>query len=363
MHFQSRTVHQPGDGRPLCAAPTLIELKDDTLLAAWYGQNSGSYGELSIKAAIFDPIESRWKTSAILNHPGLLSSGNPVLFRLGNDTIWLVYNALLGEDWSTCQVRCVFSKDEGKSWSEPNILCAEWGSMVGIKPLVRPDGSVLLPLHKVGRTGGSVNLLKSSNGGYDWSESSLNISDTRFLQTGLASKQDGSIIMYLRSKGMEYSSLLQVVSKDEGHSWTCPERTPFPNPHSRVDLERLSNGNLLIAYNHSLAPKSPLTIALTENDEWTSPIQTPIELVEGAFSNPTLLQTRDQLIHLIYSSRLSKIVHVCLDEEWLRANALERNRLQRDSDLFMPVLSPAKPSKVMDRYPAAMWRPKLVLLQ
>ncbi len=364
MYFRRFTVHQSGDDNPLCAAPTAIELKDGSLLTAWYDQNTNAQGELSIKSSVFDPFEGRWISQSMILKTGLLSAGNPILFRMNRETIWLVYNALLGEDWSTCQVRCVQSRDEGKSWNNPNILCPEWGSVIGLKPLVRPDGSVLLPLHKVaGRDAGAAFLLKTINGGYDWSEHSLTHPGAALFQSSLAAKNDGKIMMFLRSKKNESCFLWQSHSSDEGNTWSDVERTQFPNPHCRVDLERLSSGNIIMAYNHSLTTKSPLTIALSEDDGEKWHVQTPIDLVEGEFSNPTLIQTRDNIIHLLYSSRLSRIVHICFDEEWLRTNSLRAKRIVHAPLHSRPIAASSVNGAFTDRYREVMWRPKLVLLQ
>jgi predicted neuraminidase len=95
-----------------------------------------------------------------------------------------------------------------------------------------------------------------------------------------------------------------------------PAPTGFPNPNSGLDVLKLRNGDLLLAYNDSPAKRTPLCLAIAPNaEQWQYKVT--IEQGHGEFSYPTLLQTDNDLIHLVYTYNRKYIQYSCFSSEWL----------------------------------------------
>jgi alpha-L-rhamnosidase len=79
----------------------------------------------------------------------------------------------------------------------------------------------------------------------------------------------------------------------------------------------LQNESLVLAFNNSRQQRTPLCVALAEKGEvWQW--QRTLEDEEAEFSYPTLLQTDDGFIHLVYTYRRENIHYACFTETWLR---------------------------------------------
>src|SRR5262249_1801157 len=157
----------------------------------------------------------------------------PVLFVDATSRIWLFYVTLLGDNWDTCQVKYIHSHDGGVTWNRPNFLNTEWGWLTGLKPLLRPNGVILLPLcyeH------GDALTLRSEDGGKTGEMSPLVHNTTGVIQPALAPLADGRLLMALRTQEKENRTLWQAISQDDGRTWSAPVRASLPNNNSRVDI-------------------------------------------------------------------------------------------------------------------------------
>jgi predicted neuraminidase len=127
----------------------------------------------------------------------------------------------------------------------------------------------------------------------------------------------------------------RAISTDGGETWTEATSTELPNPNSAVSLIRLQSGALALAFNNSETRRTPLCVALAdESEDWVElnarttgtdqqALRQPrwyrtLEDSEGEFSYPTLLQTRDGLVHAVYSYRQEHIHYACFTEDWLK---------------------------------------------
>jgi alpha-L-rhamnosidase len=87
----------------------------------------------------------------------------------------------------------------------------------------------------------------------------------------------------------------------------------------------LQNGSLVLAFNNSRQRRTPLCVALAEKGEAWQWQQT-LEDEQAEFSYPTLLQTDDGLIHLIYTYRREHIHYACFTEIWLRKEKINESK-------------------------------------
>ncbi|MFQ5856381.1 MAG: exo-alpha-sialidase, partial [Anaerolineae bacterium] len=128
---------------------------------------------------------------------------------------------------------------------------------------------------------------------------------------------DDRLLAFMRTGG-EGGYIWRTTSADGGHSWETPIPTPLPNPNSGLDLLRLKSGALVLAFNNSSRRRTPLCVALSDDEGLTWSHMQVLEDEEGEFSYPTLIQARNGRIHGVYTWRRQFIQYVEFDEAWLR---------------------------------------------
>jgi predicted neuraminidase len=310
-----RFVHRACTAVPECHAATLAQLPDDSLLCAWYAGAYQKAQDVAIYGARLAPNAEEWEAGGIFADTPNFSEGNPVLGVDAENRVWLYYVTMLGDRWDTCQLK--YSHLSGNHWKPSMYLQRDWGWMTGCKPLNLPDGTILLPLYE---ENGTAFVLISADCGRTWETSNFITTDCGVIQPCLAPLADGSLLMYLRTLEKENGTIWQSRSMDCGHTWSEPTRTHLPNPSSRVDLTRLQSGRLLLAFNDSTTERTPLTLALSDDEGRTWVHRYDIETDAGDFSYPSVIQTRDGVIHVAYTYRHTHIAHLAIDEAWIREN-------------------------------------------
>jgi predicted neuraminidase len=82
-------------------------------------------------------------------------------------------------------------------------------------------------------------------------------------------------------------------------------------------MRRLKNGHVILVFNNQDNSRSPLHIVLStdEGRTWGTPLV--LETNPGEYSYPSVLETPDGKIHIIYTYRRYSIKHVEINEGWL----------------------------------------------
>ncbi|MCX7642546.1 MAG: exo-alpha-sialidase [Armatimonadetes bacterium] len=307
-------IFDPMPSHPMAHASTLTELPSGDLLCAFY---AGSY-ETSPDQAIFIVRAQKrgngkwtWSEPKKLIDTPQKADGNPVLFTSPDGVVWLFFVTLQGTGWTSSLLFAAKSLDEGKTWSEPQLLSAVQGTMPRTKPLVLQDGAWLLPLYDELRW--RPIFWRSEDKGKTWREFAV---QTRFrlIQPAVVELSDGKLLAYCRSSA---GRIFRLVSEDGGQRWTQPEPINLPNPNSAIDLARLPDSGLVLAFNDSVDKRTPLSVAFSpdESEQWV--FIRDLEVGEGEFSYPCLLVASDGSIHCVYTYRRKTIRHAVVDKEWL----------------------------------------------
>lgn len=311
-----RFVHRPSLHLPQCHAATIVQLPDDSLVCAYYAGAYGKSPDVAIYGATLAPNGDEWESRGVFADTPGFSEGNPVLDVDSEQKLWLYYVTKLGDRWDTCQIK--YSHHNGVGWKPPMYLHRDWGWMTGCKPIHLADGTILLPLYE---ESGSAFVMISSDGGRTWESSNVITTEAGVIQPTIAPLADGTLLMFLRTYEPSDGTIWQSSSADNGRTWSEPTRTNLYNPNARIDLTRLASGRLALAFNDAPAARSPLTIALSEDDGATFPIRCDVEIDAAEFSYPALIQSRDSLLHLVYTYHCTHIAHLSLDEAWIIGNA------------------------------------------
>ena len=110
-------------------------------------------------------------------------------------------------------------------------------------------------------------------------------------------------------------------STDEGLSWTVARNSELPNPGSGLDGVRLENGHWLLVYNDTTHGRNRLAVSISDDEgatwKWTRHLE---KQAEGQFHYPAVIQSRDGLVHVVYSYFVAggkTMKHVAVNEEWV----------------------------------------------
>ena len=153
--------------------------------------------------------------------------------------------------------------------------------MLRNKPIVLSTGRLILPMYHESTTTDQVNnysfMLISDDQGQTWAPSGPIRSLPPNLQPTEIERADGSLLALCRyyvypipdARGRIWMS----VSTDQGETWSEATRTSFPNPNSGADMVKTASGNLILAYNDATHTRTPLNLALSQDEGKTCPIE------------------------------------------------------------------------------------------
>ncbi len=291
-------------------AATITVFPDGELLAAWYAY-SGPH-ELDGSAIYMSrrsPGQEDWQTPWLhIDRP--VGDGNPVLYSEGERV--LLFQAVVPGLWSTAHIAMQDSADRGKSWSEPVALPGPVGANVRFPPVRTATGDLLLPAYDdlLQRS-----LMYASADGRQWTLLGAIATTPPAIQPSVAVLPEGRFVAVMRNT--EKGWLWVMGSSDGGRTWSEPQDSGFPNPASPAAIVQLAGGNLLLVYNDSPAERVRLTAALSADGGATWPCRRL--LVDGTenCSYPSVIQTSDGLVHILFSVGRKRIDHIACNEAWI----------------------------------------------
>lgn len=129
------------------------------------------------------------------------------------------------------------------------------------------------------------------------------------IQPTILNYPSGEIQILCRTR---QGNIAESRSQDQGRTWSKMELIDLPNPDSGVDGVVLGDGRGLLIYNHSKRRRSPLNVATTtdaKNWRMTLTLEDPA----GEYSYPAVIQTSDELVHVVYTWNRRRIKHVVVD--------------------------------------------------
>jgi predicted neuraminidase len=296
---------------PSCHASTIVET-DRGLVAAWFGGTAERNPDVGIWVSRREG--SRWTTpvevangveTPALRHP----TWNPVLFQPRSGPLMLFYK--VGPSPSTWWGMVRTSVDGGLTWSSPRRLPDGVLGPIKNKPVQLANGDILSGSSSE-HEGWRVHFERSSDNGASWAVTPpLNDGkEIPAIQPSILVHKDGRLQAIGRSRSKR---LFETWSSDQGRTWSPLALTELPNASVGTDAVTLSDGRVLLVYNHTATGRSPLNVALSvDGRQWMAgPV---LENEPGReFSYPAVIQTRDGLVHITYTWRRERIRHVVVD--------------------------------------------------
>ena len=313
---------------------TLAELSDGTLLAAWYAGSGEGASDVAIYLSRRPPGGAWSEPEAIITRErvmadlrrNVISLGNPLLLADDSNRLGLLFVSIAAGRWSGSSINLVWSEDGGLTWGPTRKLTMNpLGNLSALPrnppaPLV--GGGWAVPVYEefLGKFPETL-WLQTRDG--EWSAAVSRVEGGVYiLQASLVPLAAERAVSFFRdfrpAKWMSAS-----WSDDAGRTWSKPVTTELYNRDSGLCAIRLSDGDLLCAFNDvSPGKRENLRLALS-NDEgrtWKT-VATLAEEPGREFSYPYLIRGNDGMIRMVYSARQTQIVFAEFSEAWLRQQA------------------------------------------
>lgn len=306
---------------PECHAATIAETPNG-LVAAFFGGTKERNPDVEIR--VCREVNGKWTApvsvaNGIQNDSLRFPTWNPVLYQVPGGDLLLFYK--VGPKPSIWKGWMIRSKDNGITWSKPEALPEGFLGPVKNKPVLLKDGTLLCPSgDESGKT--AIHFEKYDVKNNKWTMMGLPPNNDDYkspLQPTILLHGGDTLQALCRSKE---EAILQTWSFDNGKTWTSLSKTTLPNNNSGIDGVTLKNGWQLLAYNHAVpdatwkkgkGPRTPLNLAISKDGiHWYAVLileDSPI----SQYSYPSIIQTNDGMVHIVYTWRRTKIKYVEVD--------------------------------------------------
>jgi predicted neuraminidase len=293
-----------------CHAATIAET-DAGLICSWFAGTAEGHSDVSIWLSRQE--NGRWLppvgvASGVVSKFHRYACWNPVLFQPEGEPLHLFYK--IGPSPKTWWGMLITSDDNGITWSAPKRLPPHFFGPIKNKPVQLEDGTVICP-SSAENHGWQAHFETMPGCGRPWTSTGP-INDGK----GIRAIQPSLLVhkgFHLQAIGRTQNGFLfSSHSYDNGRTWRPMELTTVPNPDSGTDAVTLANGRHLLIYNRTSTDRTPLNLAISNDGEtWTD--AAVLEHTVGEFSYPAIIQTSDNLVHIVYTWKRKKIKHVTLD--------------------------------------------------
>ena len=316
---------------PSCHSATIAETPTG-LVAAWFGGTRERHPDVGIWVARYENgqwTEGTEVANGVENDTLRYPTWNPVLFQIPDGELLLFYK--VGPSPSSWWGMLKRSDDGGQTWGAAEKLPEGFLGPVKNKPVLLPNGNLLCASSTEG-DGWRVHFEITSDGGKSWRKVGPinNPKVYNIIQPSVLQHADGRLQILCRSKN---SVLATAWSEDQGETWSLVQESGLPNNNAGTDAVTLADGRQLVAYNHVKTPigaskghRTPLNIAVSEDGRnWEAALVVEDSEI-SQYSYPSIIQTDDGLVHLVYTWRRERIKHVVIDPDRLETVPIVNER-------------------------------------
>lgn len=304
-----------GDDQPFpqCHASTLVRLDNGQFLVAWFGGKHEKNDDVGIWLSKGRP--GNWSVPQEVAKIREDPHWNPVLFQAEDGEVLLFFK--VGKEIDYWETWLKTSTDGGESWSEAEELVpGDKGGRgpVRNKPIILSNGDWLAGASDEKNKVWNAFVDISTDQGKTWEASEFlqldrdKIVEEGVIQPTLWESEPGKVHMLLRSSA---GMICRSDSEDYGRTWSPIYETELPNPNSGIDVTKLDDGTLALAYNRddeNWGARAPLSIALSFDNGQSWPRMLDIE--EGGeddeFSYPAIISFGDT-VAVTYTWQREKI--------------------------------------------------------
>lgn len=300
------------------------------LVTAFFGGTKERNPDVEIYVSRFE--NSKWTApesvaNGIQTEGSRLPTWNPVLYQIPNGDLLLFYK--IGPKPSEWWGMLKRSSDGGKNWSVAEKLPNNQIGPVKNKPVLLSNGILLAPSSTEGN-GWRIHFEVTKNFGQTWETIgplAIGKDSINAIQPSILDHGNGKLQIIARTRNRALST---AWSDDNGVTWTALEKTNLPNNNSGTDAVTMQNGKHILVYNHVLPPgnlakgaRTPLNVSLSKDGKnWFAALileDSPI----SQYSYPSVIQTKDGLLHFVYTWRRERIKHVVVDPNQLQLKKIK----------------------------------------
>jgi predicted neuraminidase len=322
ISYSSELIFESVPGAPAHHASSMTLTANGDLLVTWYGGSYESSDDEALYMARRRQGSRSWDPPVMLLRQPEQPVGNAVILTMKSGDTWIIWGRMEASQpmlahtgWDATRLMFRVSRDHGHTWSPDRPFPMETAGWLPRNLAIRlADGSTMVPVSDERNNRDLSFFLMTKDNGVTWTRS-LDIPNQQSQgeQPAAAQRRDGSLIAFLRTS----PRLLKTESFDGGKTWTLAKATDFKNPDAAISICALRNGNLLLVWNNNERGRSPLHIARSTDDgkTWSPPLL--LETNPGEYSYPSIMQTPDERIHVIYTYRRYSFMHLEFNEDWL----------------------------------------------
>ncbi len=349
---------------------SMVQCPNGDLMVAWFhGSGERTANDVVIQGARKKKGADTWSAPFLMADTPDLPDCNPVLFIDAKERLWLFWIPVVANGWQHGLLKYrraddyhgegapawswqdVIILDPGEAfpealktgfekleaeegcWAEYALPYEEYlaeaagdkvkrtkGWMTRNHPTVLPDGRILLPLYSDGFNLSLIGI--SDDQGESWRASGP-IVGYGPTQPTIVRKKDGGLVAYLRDEGNAPQRVQYATSSDNGETWSPSVDLDIPNPSSSLEVLVLQDGRWLMLCNDLEEGRHRLVVKLSDDEgaTWSTTRQVePADSDATSFEYPSILQSRDGLLHLSYTRKNSggnTIAHCTLNLAWL----------------------------------------------
>ena len=316
-----------------CHASTIVELGNGDFIVAWFGGCREGGNDVAIWGSRrTDGIWSETKLFAKVNNQ---PHWNPVFFKGSGRELFLYFK--VGKDCSYWQTWVMSSIDDGENWSPPKKLIP--GNIGGRGPVKNKcielsDGTWLAPA-SCEIDWWQAFIDSSDDKGKTWNRNDFVPMDKgiiginklgeemplQVIQPSLWESSPGNVHMLLRSNS---GKICRSDSCNNGKTWSKIYKTSLPNNNSGIDLTKLSDGKLLLAFNpvsKNWGNRWPITLTLSRDNGESWDTMLDIETEPGReYSYPAVIATSDDGVAITYTWGRENIAFIKLTSQDINRN-------------------------------------------
>ncbi len=303
------------------------------LVAAWFGGTKEGNKDVCIWTSHL--VNNKWTdplkaADGIMNDTLRYACYNPVLYQVPRGDLLLFYK--IGPNvagWTGWMMR---SKDNGYTWSQRESLPEGYLGPIKNKPVLI-DGVLVCP-SSTEKNGWKVHFEYTKDEGRTWTKSAdLNDGTTlSAIQPSILRYAGGRLQIMCRSKNR---TINESWSNDGGKTWSPLQASLLPNNNSGTDAVTLQDGRQLLVYNHvkpdsglpnGKGARTPLNVAVSKDGvNWMAAVileDSPI----SQYSYPSVIQTKDGMVHIVYTWRRERIKHVMINPAKLKLTPIKNGQ-------------------------------------
>lgn len=319
---------------PSAHSATIVETPKG-MMAAWFGGTREGHPDVEIYMSRLES-NSKWTApvsiaNGIINDTLRYPCYNPVLYQMPGGELILFYK--VGPKVAAWVGWMKRSNDNGQTWSKPELLPDGGLGPVKNRPVMVGDELFCPSSTEVG--GWKIHFEVTKDNGKTWRKIGP-INDGKAVNA-----IQPSILFHGKNKLQVLTRTRQhhigeAWSHDGGQTWSdVTLLKALPNNNSGTDAMTLKDGRHLLVYNHVLpdttwvkgkGPRTPLNVALSKNGKtWYASLvleDSPI----SQYSYPSVMQSSDGMVHIVYTWRRETIKYVKIDPSKLKMKKIKKQQ-------------------------------------